>query len=71
MTLVDCPFGNDDVLRIAIEGHKYEIYGHSHPGEPFPVASSDDKWVLRKLRQKSSKLISGMTGICIEFDAIG
>ena len=40
-------------------------------GEPFPVASSDDKWVLRKLRQKSSKLISGMTGICIEFDAIG
>ena len=62
---------NNYLQKAVLEGHKYEIYGHSHPGEPFPVASSDDKWVLRKLRQKSSKLISGMTGICIEFDAIG
>ena len=33
--------------------------------------SSSHSTELRELGQKSSKLISGMTGICIDFDAIG
>lgn len=70
-TSISCPFEEDDDLKLALYGHKYEIFGHSHPGEPYPIASGDDKWVLRKLGQKSSKLISGMTGACIDFDAIG
>lgn len=62
-----CKFEDDDVLKLALERHKYEIYGHSHPAEPIPRASLDDKRVLRLLDQERSLLISGMTGICIEF----
>lgn len=70
-TSTDCAFEKDAELKTALESHKYEIYGHSHPGEPYPMVSSDDRRVLRVLGQKRSKLISGMTGICIDFDDIG
>ena len=66
-TSMNCPFEEDDELRLALYGHKYEIYGHSHPGEPEPRESLDDKRVLRLLGQKKSLLISGMTGRSIEF----
>ena len=66
-----CQFGKDPCLKDALLTHKYELYGHSHPGEPFPIPSDDDRWILRKLGQKTSKLISGMTGICIEFGCDG
>ena len=32
-------------------------------------AGLDDKRVLRTLNQKTSRLISGMTGMCVVFDA--
>lgn len=70
-TSLNCPFEDDEELKSALYGHKYEICGHSHPGEPRPMASSDDRRVLRELGQRESKLISGMTGICIDFDDIG
>ena len=66
-TSINCPFEEDDELRPALYGHKYEIYAHSHPGEPEPRESLDDKRVLRLLGQKKSLLISGMTGRSIEF----
>ena len=67
---LDCRFGDDEVLEKALLTHKYEIYGHSHPGEPIPQASSEDRMILRKLGQEKSKLISGMTGSCIDFRGI-
>ena len=70
-TSTGCAFEKDAELKTALESHKYDIYGHSHPGEPYPMVSSDDRRVLRVLGQKRSKLISGMTGICIDFDDIG
>ena len=70
-TSTDCACEKYCDLKTALESHKYEIYGHSHPGEPYPIVSSDDRRVLRVLGQKKSKLISGMTGICIDFDDIG
>lgn len=68
---IRCDFENDPVLKSALRSHKYELYGHSHPGEPIPIESSDDKRVLMELGQKKSRLISGMTGICIEFGSEG
>lgn len=46
---------------------KLMIYGHSHPGEDMPHASEEDREILRMLGQKSSRLISGLTGIEREF----
>ena len=46
---------------------KLELVGHSHPGEDDPVASSDDRAVLRRIGQKSSFVISGRTGRITEF----
>lgn len=60
-------FEHDPTLKPALEDHKYELYGHSHPGEPEPRESLADKRVLRLLRQEKSLLISGMTGRMIEF----
>ena len=47
--------------------HKLELIGHSHPGEDDPVASSDDRAVLRLIGQKSSFIISGRTGRITEY----
>ena len=47
--------------------HKLELIGHSHPGEDDPVASSDDRAVLRLIGQKTSFIISGRTGRITEF----
>lgn len=53
-----------------LKSHKLELYGHSHPGELFPDPSADDRRFLRYIGQKRSKIISGMTGICVEFEEI-
>ena len=50
-----------------LEGHKLELYGHSHPGEPVPKASDNDRRFLKHIGQKKSLLISGMTGPETEF----
>ena len=66
---LNCDFEKVTELKEMLIMHKYEIFGHSHPREPIPVASLDDKRVLRTLNQKTSRLISGMTGMCVVFDA--
>ncbi|MBQ8085485.1 MAG: hypothetical protein IJ232_05205 [Lachnospiraceae bacterium] len=48
--------------------HKLELYAHSHPGEPMPEASINDRKFLRHIGQKKSRVISGMTGILVEFE---
>ena len=50
-----------------LEGHRLELVGHSHPGEPIPIPSPEDRLFLRHIGQKKSKLISGMTGYEREF----
>lgn len=47
--------------------HKLEIVGHSHSGEDRPVASSNDRWALKRIGQAKSTIISARTGMCTEF----
>ena len=65
-----CDVLKDEDLEPLVMSHKYEVIGHSHPAELFPDPSADDRQFLRYIGQKRSKLISGMTGICIEFEEI-
>lgn len=62
-----CSF--DDVLVDLLMSKRLTIYGHSHPGEVNPVPSEGDRGALREIRQRSSRLISGMSGIETEFTA--
>ena len=57
----------DEELRDALDNHRLQIIGHSHPGEPVPVPSENDRVALRRIGQSRSKIISGMTGICTDF----
>lgn len=50
-----------------LKSHKIELYGHSHPGEPIPEPSPADRAFLRYIGQKKSRIVSGMTGISVEF----
>ena len=50
-----------------LKAHRLELYGHSHPGEPVPKASDNDRRFLKHIGQKKSLLISGMTGRETEF----
>lgn len=56
-----------DVLEEMLLSKKLMIYGHSHPGEEFPAASTGDRVALREIGQKTSRLISGLTGKETEF----
>ena len=56
-----------DKYEDKLKSHKLELFGHSHPGEPIPAASPDDRRFLRYIGQKKSIVVSGMTGICAEF----
>ena len=47
--------------------HKLKLIGHSHPGEDDPIASADDRSVLRTIGQKSSLIISGRTARITEY----
>ena len=62
-----CTF--DDALVDLLLTKRLVIYGHSHPGEIDPIASQGDRNTLRKIGQKSSRLISGLSGIETEFMA--
>lgn len=66
-TAVNCRFVGA-LYDLLIE-HKLTIIGHSHPGEDIPDPSSDDRQVLLKIGQYSSKVISGRTGRITEFTA--
>ena len=65
-----CDVLDDKTLKEGLVSHRFELYGHSHPGESFPDPSADDRLFLKYLGQERSKLISGMNGICIEYEAI-
>ena len=60
-----CSF--DDVLVDLLMSKRLTIYGHSHPGEEFPVASLQDRRTLQRIGQSQSRLISGMSGREIMF----
>lgn len=62
-----CTF--DDILVDWLLSKRLVIYGHSHPGEIDPVPSEGDRGALRELGQKSSRLISAMSGIETVFTA--
>lgn len=47
--------------------HKLELIGHSHPSEDRPIASSNDRWALKRIGQAKSTIISARTGMCTEF----
>lgn len=55
-----CTF--DDVLVDLLRSKRLMIYGHSHPGEEFPIASFSDRETLRIIRQHQSRIISGLSG---------
>lgn len=56
-----CTF--DGVLVDLLLSKQLVIYGHSHPGELDPMPSASDREVLRMIGQKSSRLISALSGI--------
>lgn len=60
-----CTF--DDVLVDLLLSKRLTIYGHSHPGEEFPIPSPQDRKTLQKVGQSRSRLISGMSGREIMF----
>ena len=62
-----CTFA--DILVDWLLSKRLTIYGHSHPGEVDPIPSQGDRGALRKIGQKSSRLISGVSGIETEFTA--
>lgn len=55
-----CTF--DDALADMLLSGRLRIFGHSHPGEEFPIPSAQDRKTLREIGQDKSWLISGMTG---------
>ncbi len=60
-----CAFSG--VLVDMLCNRKLELYGHSHPGEVMPTPSHQDRATLKKIRQNKSRLISGLSGLEIEF----
>lgn len=64
-TPVACTFIGD--LADGLRKHKYELVGHSHPGEDDPEASPNDRAVLKEIKQRSSCIISGRTGRITEY----
>ena len=60
-----CVF-SEDLSEMLIKG-QLKLYGHSHPGERFPMPSYDDRETLRLIGQKRSRLVSAVTGREIEF----
>lgn len=61
----NCTF--DDDLAELLLSKQFRLYGHSHPGEMSPVASPEDREVLRMIGQKTSRLIAALSGVEIQF----
>ena len=47
--------------------HKYELVGHSHPGEEEPTPSMIDREALKEIGQKMSTVISARTGRTVDY----
>ena len=45
------------------------MLAHAHPGEIIPSPSIQDRKVLKKIGQRQSVLISGMSGMQVTFTA--
>lgn len=60
-----CCFDTD--LSELLYSKKFLIFGHSHPGEPIPTPSPQDRNTLIALGQTTSKIISAITGTEITF----
>ena len=56
-------------LEEGLIGHKYELIGHSHPGEEEPEPSPEDRALLNGIGQKRSSIISARTGRITNFTA--
>lgn len=54
-------------LADLLKGHKLSLVGHSHPGEPVPKPSIEDRQALKNIGQARSAVISGMTGKILDF----
>lgn len=52
----------DGILFEMLMERKLELFGHSHPIERIPVPSDDDRNTLMLIGQKSSRIISAITG---------
>jgi len=57
---------SEDLSEMLMKG-QLKLYGHSHPGERFPMPSYDDRETLKLIGQKKSRLVSAVTGREIEF----
>ena len=57
----------EGILEELLLSKRLMLFGHSHPGEMEPVASKEDRDVLRMIGQTTSRLISGLSGIEIQF----
>lgn len=49
--------------------HRLRIKAHSHPGEIIPEASIEDRDTLRRIGQKTSIIVSGISGEEITFSS--
>lgn len=64
-TKIKCKF--EGQLYEDLRKGKYRLIVHSHPGEIVPSPSFDDRKTLKIIGQYRSKIISGISGIEIDF----
>ena len=50
-----------------LKARNLTLVGHSHPGEPIPKPSMEDREALKNIGQARSTVISAMTGITVDF----
>ena len=62
-----CRFKDD--LESGLRLHRYELVGHSHPGEDEPEPSREDRLFLKEIGQHKSSVISARTGRITDFTA--
>lgn len=61
--------GLDGILIDMLVEKKLSIVGHSHPGEPIPMPSNEDRKTLEEIGQRTSWVVSGITGAMVKFSA--
>ena len=64
-TATRCTFIGE--LEEGLISHRYELIGHSHPGEDVPEPSLMDRAFLREIGQLKSEVISGRTGRIVKY----
>lgn len=69
-TSTDCNVLSDSQLQKDLLDQKLKLFGHSHLAELIPEPSNNDRKFLWFIEQKESFVISAMTGICIQYQAL-